>query len=127
MPEDYYNRHRLESVQLHGQTGAVDLEAAREATEERQDAMKEYDLSDDIFNVDETGIFYWGIPNRSYVPNGAQLTARGFLRHEIQGASDVCSLQERYGGAQGIPGDDQKGQAAALLSGVRQRGAHALL
>lgn len=45
---------------------------------ELQGAINEYDLSD-IFNMDETGLFYRYMPNWSYVPNGAQRTVRGFI------------------------------------------------
>jgi len=66
----------LASMRLHGQAGAVDTIAIERDLEKLQEELAAF-KDDDIFNMDETGLFYRCLPSQSYVSNGARRTARG--------------------------------------------------
>ena len=70
------SRDGLASMRLHGQAGAVDTIATESDLEKLQEELAAF-KDDDIFNMDETGLFYCCLPSQSYVSNGARRTARG--------------------------------------------------
>ena len=67
----------MASVALHGEAGSVDDEAITEGLAEIRKACLEYEMAN-IFNVDETSIFYKLLPNRTYLSTAEnRKTARG--------------------------------------------------
>ena len=70
-------RNELVSKVLHGEAGSVDADATAEGLRKVREACQEYELAN-IFNVDETGIFYKLLPNRTYLSQAEnRKTARG--------------------------------------------------
>ena len=71
-------RHRgaLVNTLLHGEAGGVNDDAIAEKLVEITQIMTEYD-ADNIFNVDETGLFYHLLPRRSYVKINNKKDKRG--------------------------------------------------
>ena len=70
-------RNEFVSKVLHGEAGSVDADATAEGLRKVREACQEYELAN-IFNVDETGIFYKLPPNRTYLSQGEnRKTARG--------------------------------------------------
>jgi len=63
-------------MRLHGQAGAVDTIAIQRDLEKLKEELVAF-KDDDIFNMDETGLFHRCLPSQSYVSNGARRTARG--------------------------------------------------
>eukprot|EP00984_Skeletonema_dohrnii_P031549 scaffold24154_cov78-Skeletonema_dohrnii-CCMP3373.AAC.1 len=61
---------------LHGEAGSVDVEACTPKIEEICTLIAEYDL-DHVYNMDETGLFFKCLPNRSYVKKEHYKNARG--------------------------------------------------
>jgi len=55
--ESFKNRHQLWAFRKHGEAASVDLTVVASEIERIQDITKNYDLKD-IFNMDETGLFY---------------------------------------------------------------------
>ena len=55
--ESFKNRHQLRAFRKHGEAASVDLTVVASEIERIQDFTKDYDLKD-IFNMDETGLFY---------------------------------------------------------------------
>jgi len=72
----FLSRIGLASMRLHCQAGAVDTIAIERGLEKLQEELAAF-KDDDIFNMDETGLFYRCLPSQSYVSNGARHTARG--------------------------------------------------
>jgi len=72
----FLSRTGIKSVRLHGQGGAVDKEAAERGMEVVQKRLEAY-RAEDIFNMDETGLFFRCLPSQSYVSAGARREARG--------------------------------------------------
>lgn len=71
------NRHNLTSVVLHGEAGSLDAEAAAEGMAAIRRACSKYKV-ENIFNVDETGIYYRLLPKRTYLSTTEKRkTARG--------------------------------------------------
>jgi len=70
------SRHGLVNVALHGSGASANVEEAAErmAAIRQQHEGVDVDL---IYNVDETGLLYRGLPSRSYVPSEDRRTARG--------------------------------------------------
>jgi len=70
------SRHGLVNVALHGSGASANVEEAAErmAAIRQQLAGVDVDL---IYNVDETGLLYRGLPSRSSVPSEDRRTARG--------------------------------------------------
>jgi len=66
----------IKSVRLHGQGGAVDKEAAERGMEVVRKRLEAY-RAEDIFNMDETGIFFRCVPSQSYLSTGARRETRG--------------------------------------------------
>ena len=65
------------SARLHGEAADVDLVAAECEMHKLRTELAQYSISN-IFNMDETGLFYRAIPNRSYLCEGdACQTGRG--------------------------------------------------
>jgi hypothetical protein len=54
------------SVRLHGEASDVDINAAEKPMNELRDKLREFS-PENIFNMDETGLFFRTLPNRSYV------------------------------------------------------------
>jgi len=69
-------RHNLTSVVLHGAGGSVNLEEAEEWMATIQGLLQDFE-PENIFNMDETGLFYRWLPNRSFVPAKQRRAARG--------------------------------------------------
>jgi len=66
------------NVALHGSGASANVEEAAE----RIAAIRQQRKGDDvdlIYNVDETGSVYWGLPSRSYVTSEDRRTARGSM------------------------------------------------
>ena len=74
--QNWAKRHCLSNVALWGETGSTDVAGAAERIDEIRPALEAYP-AERIYNMDETGIFYWCIPNRAYVQAGQRRQARG--------------------------------------------------
>lgn len=61
---------------LWGEAGSADVAGAAERIAQIQAAL-EADPAEWIYNMDETVLFYWCIPNRAYVQAGQRRHARG--------------------------------------------------
>jgi len=72
----FLSRTGIKSVKLHGQGGAVDKEAAERGMEVVRKGLEAY-RAEDIYNMDETGLFFRSLPSQSYVSAGARREARG--------------------------------------------------
>jgi len=64
------------SKRLHGEAGSVDVDKAAPQIEEICTLITEYDI-DHVYNMDETGLFFKCLPNRSYLKKGDYKNARG--------------------------------------------------
>lgn len=74
---NFLARHNISSIVLHGEAGSVDAEAAAEGMEAIRQACAKYKV-ENIFNVDETGIYYRLLPKRTYLSRTEnRKTARG--------------------------------------------------
>jgi hypothetical protein len=70
-------RHGMKSVTLHGEGGSVDVAAIAAGIERLRSTLRDYD-PENIYNVDETGLFYKLLPKRTYLsPHEDRKTARG--------------------------------------------------
>ena len=59
------------SIRLHGEAGDVDLnEAENKIDELRNEIVTKGYKAENVFNMDETGLFYKAIPNRTYLVEG---------------------------------------------------------
>jgi len=54
------------SARLYGEAGDVKVSQFLEAMNEMKEALQDYDISN-IFNMDETGLFYRTMPARTYL------------------------------------------------------------
>jgi len=70
------SRHGLVNVALHGSGASANVEDAAERMAAIRQQLEGVDV-DLIYNVDETGLLYRGLPSRSYVPSEDRRTARG--------------------------------------------------
>ena len=61
---------------LHGEAGAVDINAIEPEIQKIREKIAEYD-EDNVYNMDETGLFFKCLPNRSFVRANDAKTARG--------------------------------------------------
>ena len=57
-------RHELRSIKMQGESGSADVEAIEKALPDLQETMSRYQLCD-VFNMDETGLFYCMAPDRT--------------------------------------------------------------
>jgi hypothetical protein len=64
--ETFMKRHRLVYKKEYGEAGGVDLSAVARGQTELQDLLKDYQL-EDIYNADETGLFYRTVPDKTVV------------------------------------------------------------
>ena len=64
------------SVTLHGEAGKVDAEAVKDEMDELRALIATY-KPENVYNMDETGLLYKCLPNRSYVKESEVKTARG--------------------------------------------------
>jgi hypothetical protein len=78
-------RHGIKSYQLHEEAGSVNLEEIRQQQEELQNLLEEYDPRD-VFNMDETGLFYRMEPSKAI----ATMRISG-KRKTNQGLQLVCA------------------------------------
>jgi len=53
----FKRRHNLHQVRMQGEANSAPLEILPEARQRLQEIIKKYDL-DDVFNADETALFY---------------------------------------------------------------------
>ena len=64
------------SQALHGEAEEVDTEGLEPEIQKLHDIIAEYDL-DNVYNIDETGLFFKLLPNRSYIEVEKARAARG--------------------------------------------------
>jgi len=69
-------RNKMHNVALWGQGGSADIEEAAATISEVRSQLEAYPTAN-IYNIDETGLFYRCIPNRVYVEAGKRRQARG--------------------------------------------------
>ena len=78
--DDWRQRYNVKkSVRLHGEAADINIAAVEPEIETLRCALKEYS-PDNIFNMDETGLFFRAIPNHSYL-----LADEGDQRQEGRG------------------------------------------
>uniref|UniRef100_A0A1A9W8G6 HTH CENPB-type domain-containing protein n=1 Tax=Glossina brevipalpis TaxID=37001 RepID=A0A1A9W8G6_9MUSC len=76
--EKFKKRHSLHSSKIQGERASADAEAADKYSEEFAKIIKEYDyLPDQIFNADETGLWWKKMPSRTFISKNEK-TAPGF-------------------------------------------------
>ena len=86
----FFSRTGVKSVRLHGQGGAVDKQAADRGMEVVRKWLEAY-RAEDIFNMDEKGLFFRCLPSQSYVSAGARREARGVKSMKLKDrATLVC-------------------------------------
>lgn len=61
---------------LHGEGGSVDMEKTKKEIENLQTIIAEYE-AENVYNMDETGLFYRQLPNFCYVKKSQKKEARG--------------------------------------------------
>ena len=66
----------LKSVTLHGEAADVDAEAIADEMNRLRNKIREFH-PDNVYNMDETGLMFKCLPNRSYVKKSQVKTARG--------------------------------------------------
>jgi len=74
--QNWAAHYNLRNVALWGQGGSADTAGAAERIAQIRTQLEDYP-ADRIYNMDETGLFYRCIPNRSYVQAGQRRQARG--------------------------------------------------
>jgi len=79
--QNWAKRHGLSIVAPWGETGSTDVAGAAERIDEIRAALEAH-LAEQIYNMDETGLFNWCIPNWAYVQAGQRRQARGTKRYE---------------------------------------------
>jgi Tc5 transposase DNA-binding domain len=72
--QKFKNRHGLKQHIIHGESGDTQIEGIEEQLKTIRAKIKEYDL-DDVYNFDETGVFYRMAPGKTI----AQRQIEGFL------------------------------------------------
>lgn len=73
--ENFKHRHSISFRTLQGEAGAVDAEKLGSWQEEvLKSAIKDFS-PDDVFNVDETGLFWQLLPNRTIAFKGERCTS----------------------------------------------------
>ena len=68
--------HGLKSIVLHGEAADVDVETIADEMNKLRQKMRTYH-PDNIYNMDETGLMYKCLPNRSYVKKDELRSAQG--------------------------------------------------
>lgn len=75
--KNFVRRNGLKSKTLHGEAGSVNPEEIEAGMQAVRDACKSYEIGN-IFNVDETGLFFKLLPKRTYLASSEnRKTARG--------------------------------------------------
>ena len=64
--ESFRKRHQIEFQNLHGESASADLEGAANFLQRLEEMCQGYE-PEDVFNADETGLFYKAIPKKSLV------------------------------------------------------------
>lgn len=67
--ESFFKRHNISLKDLCGESGDVSEEVVNDWTQRIPDIVAGYDPKD-IFNADETGLYYRALPNRTYAIKG---------------------------------------------------------
>lgn len=80
--ESFISRHQLKLASLHGESAEVSEEACQQWMENLPSLLAGYEL-DDIYNCDETGIFFRSVPTRSLIREG-------------ESAKGVKTLKQRF-------------------------------
>lgn len=74
--QGWARRQNVANVVLHCAAGSVNVSEAEEQMTTIRDQLEDFD-AENVFNMDETGIFYRCLPNMSYVPSEQRRAARG--------------------------------------------------
>ena len=80
----FSSRHQLRFSALHGESAGVDPSVYKQWIEQLPCLCEGYDLKD-IWNCDETGIFFRSVPNKSFTKNG-----------EVPHETKAQTLKERF-------------------------------
>lgn len=64
--QKFVKRHALTFVSLHGEDGFATVEEAAEEMAELRRCLRDYEVQN-IYNVDETGLFLKLLPRQSYI------------------------------------------------------------
>ena len=93
----FIQRHDLNSKALHGEAGSADVEKAKEQMSIVRERLAKYSAHE-IYNVDETALFYKLLPRRTYVlpsENGRHL--RGILKMKAKDrvSAYLCTNADR--------------------------------
>ena len=67
--QSFCTRHQIKMANLHGESAEVSQQVVQQWHEELPSIIRNYDLRD-IFNCDETSIFFRAIPTKSFVGQG---------------------------------------------------------
>jgi hypothetical protein len=62
---NFIKRHNLKNIPLHGESGSVDENEIRNPLNDLRTKILSYNEAD-VYNMDETGLFYRQLPRRSY-------------------------------------------------------------
>lgn len=76
------------SKALHGEAGSVEVELVADEISKLRDEIKKYNLNN-VYNMDETGLFFKLLPNRSYIKEKDRKQARGI---KMMKAKDRATL-----------------------------------
>jgi hypothetical protein len=89
--ERFKNRHQLRSIVFHGEAGSVDVEAVRKERERLGPIVGAY-KDKDVFNADESAIFYAMPPDRGLARENRQGTKGNKVRKFSRISSSVSML-----------------------------------
>ena len=67
--DSFASRHQLKFANLHGESAGVDPQVCTQWREQLHRICNGYKM-EDIWNVDETGIFFRSVPTKSWIKNG---------------------------------------------------------
>lgn len=74
--ESFVSRHQLKLANLHGESAEISEDACEQWRDQIPELLKDYAL-DDIYNCDETGIFFRSVPTKSLIRAGEGEKAKG--------------------------------------------------
>lgn len=89
----FQKRHNISCAILSGEGAAVDMETVQDWRDRLEGICQGYSLSD-IFNADETGLFYRALPTRSHVIRGDQCTGGKNSKERICAVGLFCYRRE---------------------------------
>lgn len=87
-------RHKLQGVKMHGESGSVDQEAVQAAITNIQQVIAEFDPND-VYNMDETGLYYCLAPNRTIASGKVSGFKKVKTRMSIALASNATGTDKR--------------------------------